>query len=211
MLGVLQKPWPTRQARQMLTLLGKAPPSPARPALPTTARAPGSRTSWRTENEQKQRSSSTWNSLARNRRIEDYRWPLGPLNVGCSKAKAHKALRRVASPPVAGLSKTCSCGEPPRPGCRRARQVPQVLNAGQLPDRCIRKSSGRSSRPRSTPRTMREHELLKESPGRARDEAILELHSLRSAARQPPPPPNFFSIPLQNGPCPWPLRHHGIA
>ena len=36
---------------------------------------------------------------------------------------------------------------------------------------------------------MREHELLKESPGRARDEAsskILELHSLRSAARQPP-------------------------
>ena len=35
---------------------------------------------------------------------------------------------------------------------------------------------------------MREHELLKESPGRARDEAILELHSLRSAARQPPPP-----------------------
>ena len=111
---------------------------------------------------------------------------LWALWAGCSKAKAHKALRRVASPPVAGLSKTCSCGEPPRPGCCRARQVPQVLNAGQLPHRCIRKSSGRSSRPRSIPRTMREHELLKESPGRARDEAILELHSLRSAARQPP-------------------------
>ena len=103
---------------------------------------------------------------------------------------------------MAGLSKTCSCGEPPRPGCRRARQVPQVLNAGKLPDRCIRRSSGRSSRPRSTPGTMRKHLLLKESPGRARDEAILELHSLRSAAKPPPTSSAFhFRTGLARGLC----------
>ena len=46
---------------------------------------------------------------------------------------------------------------------------------------------------------MREHELLKESPGRARDEAILELHSLRSAARQPPPPPTSSAFHFRTG------------